>query len=139
MRKLFLILSILGLLSCGTSRDKSGKNETSPIQETQSPKQQPSSPIPSQDVKTTVYFLPLSIHLGDIEKYKLCDTFKTIGDERKGYWIIVGHSIDDYLSLRRARRVEHFLRHKLHYDVVGIVQGKTDGDFGTVDVTFTHY
>jgi len=143
-KKILMILTLISLFSCGKEgkdRDNSKSNPALP-QQSQPPQQQPTQqPLPppkADDVNLKVYFLPFSSDLLPIEKERLVATYTGL-NESKGYWIIIGHSFDRYFSLHRARVVESFLRHEMKYDVVGIIEGKDYGDWGFVDVTFSHY
>lgn len=127
MLKTIFILMWLGLISCGVEKTA---DQTM---------QSPTAGTVKQDRNLTVYFSPLSLHLQEIEKYKLWDTFKDIKDEDKGHWVIISHAFESYFALARAREVEHFLRHHMGFDVLGVIQGKDDGNLGEVDVTFTYY
>ena len=115
MRNVFIILALsLGFIACGSSN----KNDPSAVQTKEEP-------------ALTVYFPPLLSWMPFGERQKLW-AFRDM-DEKTGYWHITGHS-DKYgsaefkeeISMARARAVEKYLRETYGYDVVGIIQGKSD-------------
>jgi hypothetical protein len=142
-KKIALPIAALSLISCGSDHKKS--DGSSPYPSEGSP-----SEIVDQNNGThiTVYFAPYTSILLLEERLKLWGAFKDLKEE-EGYWEIVGYTdtfdcekTNEKLSMKRARSIEHYLRHNFNYVVVGIVQGKSDiagQAHDRVEVTFKKY